>query len=136
MIIKNVIKTCYFFIDRTIWFVDLSQKQFLNPWHFDLNRDIGDIFIKDIRQTKIILYEKFIHKNAIVMSCNDCFEFQLFIISLDENSMLDALNCRFVTFDAFSYDETYSSEIFTGNSHFDYENYLLNKGNYYLEMVN
>ena len=125
MIIKNVIKTCFCFIDRSVWFVNLSQKQVVNPWHFDLNRDIGDMFIKDIRQTKIILDEKFIHKNTIVISCNDCFEFQLFIISLEENSMLDTLNCRFVTFDAFSYDETYSSEIFTGNSQFDHENYLL-----------
>ena len=127
MIIKNVIKTCSCFIDRTVWFVNLSQKQFVNPWHFDLNRDIGDIFIKDIHQTKIILDEKFIHKNTIVISCNDCFEIQLFMISLEENSMLDTLNCRFVTFDAFSYDETYSSEIFTGNSQFDHENYLLSR---------
>ena len=106
MIIKNVIKTCSCFIDRTVWFVNLSQKQVVNPWHFDLNRDIGDIFIKDIHQTKIILDEKFIHKNTIVISCNDCFEFQLFIISLEENSMLDTLNCRFVTSDPFSYVES------------------------------
>ena len=92
-----------------------------------MNRDIGDIFIKNIRQTEIILDEKFIHKNTIVISCNDCFNFLLFIISLEENSMLDTLNCRFVTFDAFSYDETYSSEIFTGNSQFDHENYLLSR---------
>ena len=57
MIIKNVIKTCFCFIDRSVWFVNLSQKQVVNPWHFDLNRDIGDMFIKDIRQTKIILDE-------------------------------------------------------------------------------
>ena len=49
------------------------------------------------------------------------------MISLEENSMLDTLNCRFVTFDAFSYDETYGSEIFTGNSQFDHENYLLSR---------
>ena len=124
MIIKNVIKTCSCFIDRTVWFVNLSQKQVVNPWHFDLNRDIGDIFIKDIRQTKIILHEKFIHKNTIVISCNDCFEFQLFIISLEENSMLDTLNCRFVTSDSFSYDESYSCDIFTGNSQFVVKNYF------------
>ena len=89
-----------------------------------MNRDIGDIFIKDIRQTKIILDEKFIHKNTIVISCNDCFNFQLFIISLEENSMLDTLNCRFVTSDSFSYDESYSCDIFTGNSQFVVKNYF------------
>ena len=57
MIIKNVIKTCSCFIDSSVWFVNLSQKQVVNPWHFDLSRDIGDMFIKDIRQTKIILDE-------------------------------------------------------------------------------
>ena len=49
MIIKNVNKTCSCFIDRSVWFVNLSQNQVVNPWKFDLNRDIGDIFIKDIR---------------------------------------------------------------------------------------
>ena len=127
MIIKNVIKTCSCFIDRSVWFVNLSQKQVVNPWHFDLNRDIGDIFIKNIRQTEIILDEKFIHKNSIVISCNDFFNFQLFIISLEENSMLDTLNCRFVTFDTFSYDDGYSSEIFTGNSQFGHGNYFLSR---------
>ena len=131
MIIENVIKTCSCFIYRTIWFVNLSPKQVVNPWHFDLNCDIADIFIKDIQQTKIILDEKFIHKKTIIIiiiiSCNDCFEFQLFIISLEENSMLDTLNCRFVTFDTFCYDDGYSSEIFTGNSQFDHENYFLSR---------
>ena len=75
MIIKNVIKTCSCFIDRSVWFVNLSQKQVGNPWHFDLNRDIGDMFIKDIRQTKIILDEKFIHKSTIAISCNDFLSF-------------------------------------------------------------
>ena len=89
-----------------------------------MNRDIGDIFIKDIRQTEIILDEKFIHKNTIVISCNDFFNFQLFIISLEENSMLDTLNCRFVTSDSFSYDESYSCDIFTGNSQFVVKNYF------------
>ena len=102
----------------------MSQKQFVNPWHFDLNRDIGDTFIKDIRQTKIILDKKFIHKNTIVISCNYCFNFQLFITSLEENSMLDTLNCRFVTSDSFSYDESYSCNIFTGNSQFVVKNYF------------
>ena len=66
MIIKKVIKTCSCFIDRTVWFVNLSQKQVVNPWHFDLNCDIGDIFIKDIRQTKIILDEKLYVKTLLL----------------------------------------------------------------------
>ena len=141
MIIENVIKTCSCFIDRTIWFVNLSPKQVVNPWHFDLNCDIRDIFIKDIQQTKIILDEKFIHKNTIIIiiiiSCNDCFEFQLFIISLKENSMLDTLNCRFVTSDAFSYDKV-TAVIYLLVIHsliMKIISYLLNKGNYYLEML-
>ena len=72
MIMKNVIKTCSCLIDRTVWFVNLSQKQFVNPWHFDLNRDIGDIFIKDIRQTKIILDEKFIHFPVMIALSFNC----------------------------------------------------------------
>ena len=60
----------------------------------------------------------------IVVSCVDCFEFQLFLISLEENSMLDTLNCRFVTSDCFTYGDDYRDDIFTGNSQFVYENYF------------
>ena len=41
--------------------------------------------------------------------------------------MLDTLNCRFVTSDAFSYDDGYSSDIFTGNLQFDHKIYFLSR---------
>ena len=60
---------------------------------------IGNKFIKEIRTIKIIDDKNLVQKNTIVVSRVDCFEFQLFLISLEENSMLDTLNCRFVTSD-------------------------------------
>ena len=86
---------------------------------------IGNKFIKEIRTTKILDDdEKTLFKNTIVVSCVDCFEFQLMLISLQENSMLDTLNCRFVTSDCFTFDDDYSRDIFTGNSQFVYKNYF------------
>ena len=130
--IKTVVKTCSCFVDMAIWFVNLSQKCVVNPWRFDCVQSqdqildiIGNIFIKEIRSTKILdVDEKTLFKNTIVVSCVDCFEFQLMLISLQENSMLDTLNCRFVTSDCFTFDDDYSSDIFTGNSQFVLENYL------------
>ena len=89
MIIKNVIKTCSCFIDRSVWFINLSQKQVVNPFYFEMsdfengNRIVDIVenkFIKDVRETKIIIDGKIIHKNTIVISCDDCFKFQLFLI--------------------------------------------------------
>ena len=51
-------------------------------------------------------------KDTIVISCVDCFEFQLFLLSSEENCMLDTLNCRFVTSDCFTFGDDYSDEIF------------------------
>ena len=129
--IKTVIKACSCFIDKSVWFLNLSQKRAVNPWRFDCfepERRIVDIisnkFIKDIRTTKILVDEKTCLKNTIVISCVDCFEFQLMLISLQENSMLDTLNCRFVTYDCSTFDDDYSSDIFTGNYQFVLENYF------------
>ena len=129
--IKTVIKTCSCFIDKSVWFVNLSQKRAVNPFSFDCvgpeNRIldiIGNKFIKDIRTTKIPVDEKTCFKKTIVISCVDCFEFQLMLISLQENSMLDTLNCRFVTSDCSTFDDDYSSDIFAGNSQFFNENYF------------
>ena len=128
---KTVIKTCSCFVDKAIWFVNLSQKRVVNPWRFDCVRSEGRLigiienkFIKEIRLAKIIVDEKICFKDTIVISCVDCFNFQLFLLSFEENCMLDTLNCRFVTSDCFSYDDDYSSDIFTGNSQFVHENYF------------
>ena len=126
---KTVIKTCSCFIDKAVWFVNLSQKQPVNTLRFecfDPERRIVDIlsnkFIKDIRSTKILVDGKICLKDTIVISCVDCFEFQLMLISIQENSMLDTLNCRFVTYDYSTFDDYYSSDIFTENSQFVIEN--------------
>ena len=133
--IKTVIKTCSCFVDNAVWFVNLSQKCVVNPWRiFDCNEPenrivdiIGNKFIREIRTIKIIDDKNLVQKNTIVVSCVDCFEFQLFLISVEENSMLDTLNCRFVTSDCFTYGDDYSDDIFTGNSQFVYENYFYSR---------
>ena len=130
--IKTLIKTCSCFVDNAVWFVILSQKRVVNPWRFDCiepeNRImdiVGNKFIKEIRTIKIFDEKKNLdQKNTIFVSCVDCFEFHLFLISLEENSMLDTLNCRFVTSDCFTYGDDYSDDIFTGNSQFVYESYF------------
>ena len=58
----------------------------------------------------------------------DCFKFQLFLLSFEENCFLDTLNCRFVTSDCFTYDDDdCNSDIFTGNSQFAHENYFYSR---------
>ena len=131
---KTVIKTCSCFVDKAIWFVNLSQKRVVNPWRFDCVRSenrlvdiIENKFIKEVRSTKNLVDEKICLKDTIVISCVDCFEFQLFLLSSEENCMLDTLNCRFVTSDFCTYGDDYSDEIFIGNSQFVHENYFYSR---------
>ena len=132
--IKNVIKTCSYFVDKAIWFVNLSQKQVVPLWRFDYVRRqtrIEDIieekFIKEIRTIRTYIDGEILVKNTIVVSCVACFEFQLFLLSFEEKSIFDTINCRFVTTDSFSYSDDLSSDIFVGNSQFVIENYFLSR---------
>ena len=132
--IKNVIKTCSCFVDKAVWFVNLSQKRVVRPWRFDYVRrqtQIEDIienkFIKEIRTTRTTVDGKSVVKNTIVISCVNCFEFQLFLLSFEEKSIFDTINCRFVFSDSFTYSDDFSSDIFTGNSQFVVENYFLSR---------
>ena len=54
MIIKNVIKTCSCFIDRSVWFINLSQKQVVNPFYFEMSDFENGNRIADIVENKFI----------------------------------------------------------------------------------
>ena len=131
--IKNVIKTCCCFIDKAIWFVNLSQV--VQPWRFDHVRaqtQLQDImenkFIKKVHTKRILTAgDSVIVMNTIVVSCVDCFKFQLFLLSFEEKSIFDTIDCRFVTRDSSSFDDYYESDIFTGNSQFVVENYFFSR---------
>ena len=130
--IKNVIKTCCCFVDKAVWFV--NQIQSVPLWHFDhVKRQtrIEDIleekFIKEIRTVRTYIDGKILVKNAIIVSCVKCFEFQLLEMSSRQNPIFDAINCRFVISDSFSYSDVFTNDIFTGNSQFVVENYFLSR---------
>ena len=130
--IKNVIKTCCCFVDKAVWFV--NQIQSVPLWHFDhVKRQtrIEDIleekFIKEIRTVRTYIDGKILVKNAIIVSCVKCFEFQLLEMSSRQNPIFDAINCRLVISDSFSYSDVFTNDIFTGNSQFVVENYFLSR---------
>ena len=132
--IKNVIKTCSCFVDKAIWFVNLSKNQSCKPWLFDhvrtqtqLQDIIENKFIKEVRTTRTLIDGKSVVKNTVVVSCVDCFNFQLFLLSFVEKSIFDMIDCRFVTRDSSSFDDYYSSDIFTGNGQFVVENYFFSR---------
>ena len=94
-------------------------------------------FIKEVDTTKIRLnhYEVLL-KITIVKSCANCFKFQVSLSILEENSMLDSLNCRFVTSDMFTFSDDFNSNIFTDNSQLLLKIISIqkNKRNYYLRV--
>ena len=132
--IKNVIKTCSCFVDKAIWFLNLSQKDACRPWLFDhvrtqtaLQDIIENKFIKEVRTKRTFIDGKSVVENTIVVSCVDCFNFQVFLLSFDEKSIFDTISCRFVTTDSSSFDDYYSSDIFIGNNQFVVENYFFSR---------
>ena len=130
--IKNVIKTCCCFVDKAVWFV--NQFQPFPLWQFDhvkrqtrVEDIIEEKFIKEIRTVRTYIDGRILVKNTIIVSCVKCFEFQLFQLSSQANSIFDTINCRFVTTDCFSYSDDFTNDIFTGNSQFVVENYFLSR---------
>ena len=128
--IKNVIKTCCCFVDKAVWFV--NQFQPFPLWQFDhvkrqtrVEDIIEEKFIKEIRTVRTYIDGQILVKNTIIVSCIKCFEFQLFQLSSQANSIFDTVNCRFVTTHYFSNSDDFTNDIFTGNSQFVVENYFL-----------
>ena len=129
---KNFIKTCCYFVDKAVWFV--NQFQSVPLWQFDhvkrqtrIEDIIEEKFIKEIRTVRTYIDGQILVKNTIIVSCVKCFEFQLFQLSSQANSIFDTINCRFVTTDCFSYSDDFTNDIFTGNSQFVVENYFLSR---------
>ena len=91
--------------------------------YFNFFEFLNNEFIKEVCTTKTRLndYEVLL-KITIVKSCANCFKFQVSLSILEENSLLDSLNCRFVTSDMFTFSDDFNSDIFTGNSQFVVEN--------------
>ena len=90
--IKIVIKTSSCFIDRAVWFMNLSDT--VPPdWYFDSTinysyknrtRDFLDnYFIKEVRTAKTLIDDdndyELLNKITIIKSCFDCFKFQVFL---------------------------------------------------------
>ena len=131
--IKIVIKTCSCYIDRAVWFINSPQIHNFNPWYFDLTINqqkrneifLKREFIKEVRTTKILLNnDEVLRKITIVKSCFDCFNIQVFLSLQKEFSVLNNVNCRFVTSDVFTFSDDCNSDIFIGNSQFTVENYF------------
>ena len=132
--IKNVIKTCSCFVDKAVWFVNYSRP--VQRWRFDpvkvqtrIEDIIEDKFIKENHRRVSFIDGKSLVKSTIVVSCVQCFEFQLLRLSSNANmnSTFDNINCRFVTIDSFTYGDDFNDDIFTGNSQFVVENWFLSR---------
>ena len=126
----NVIKTCSCFIDKSVWFINLPENQSRKLWLFDHARTqtaVQDIldnkFIKEIRSKRTAG----VLQNTIVVSCINCYYFQLLLLSFENNSIFDTINCRFTTPLMSTFGDSYDDEAFVGNSQFVVENYFFSR---------
>ena len=126
----NVIKTCSCFIDKSVWFINLPENQSRKLWLFNdvkTQSDVQDIldnkFIKEIRSKRTAG----VLQNMIVLSCVDCFYFQLLLLSFENNSIFDTINCRFRASCTSTFGDNYDDCVFVGNSQFVVENYFFSR---------
>ena len=127
----NIIKTCSCFIEKAVWFVNLPEKQGRRIQLFDHVREqtsLQDIierkFIKQVRTKRVC---PGILQNTIIVSCVDCFYFQLLLLSVNDRTIFDTINCRFVTTSPTAFGDSFDDEIYVGNSQFVVENYFFNR---------
>ena len=116
---KTIIKVCFCFLDRAVWFINRSS---LLPYWFlnskvkneDDTTNDDEHFILERR----ISNDNFIFKQTIVCSCMDCFRFQVSISSDENFSCLSNVDCRFVKKDLNLFDDTFNDDIFVGDYQF------------------
>ena len=74
-----------------------------------------DIFIKE---KKHCIFDRRISYVEYVISCFDCFVFQLWNLTIDNIRLFDTVNCRFTFSDPFNYGQEFSDDVFVGNGQF------------------
>ena len=127
----NIIKTCSCFIEKAVWFVNLPEKYCHRIHLFDhvkeqtsLQDIIEQKFIKAIRTKRVGSNDL---QNTVVVSCVDCFYFQLLLLSVNDRKIFDSIDCRFRTTCPSSFGDSFDDDIYVGNSQFCVENYFFNR---------
>ena len=132
--IKNIIKCCSCFLDKAIWFVNSPYQSHI--WRFDyvsrkrtqFNDLIDDKFIcKSRSKLKKLDNGEILTTNTMIVCCTKCFDFQLIHLSSEKDMMkiFDEVKCRHVSYDRLTYGDSYSDNVFIGNSQFVVQNYFL-----------
>ena len=113
---------CSCFFDQCVWF---SKQNNLDINFNKIQLSKSDIFIKEKRHHHIfdgpLLYIEY------VISCFDCFTFQMWNLTIENIRLFDTVNCRFTFSDQFNYGEEFGDDIFTGNNQFAHQNNMLNR---------
>ena len=85
----------------------------------------SDFFIKERRDHYIvngpIMYTEY------VISCLDCYTFQVWNLSIENIRLFDTVACRFTFSDQYNYGEEFEDDIFVGNNQFERENNVLTR---------
>ena len=117
MTIKIVSCSCFF--DQCIYLTTCSNSDI----YFDsITSNDRDIFIKEKRHR---IFDGRISYVEYVISCFDCFAFQLWNLTIQNVQLLNTVNCRFTFSDPFNYGQEFCDDVFIGNGQFFEENELL-----------
>ena len=114
--IKNTIKCCFCFLDRSVWFVN-SPDYSMQLWRFGCFKPSVERFIRKNTLCYEIDKQEIVLNNQMTISCVRCFEFQLFLFSCSNEMMkiFDDVKCRQVALDAFTFGDGFDDDIFIGN---------------------
>ena len=111
MTIKVTCCSCFF--DQCVWLTTQNNRDI----KFDKIRlTDSDIFVKE-KKHHFILNGPLLYFEYLI-SCFDCFTFQLWNLTIQDIRLFDTVNCRFTFSDPYNYGEDFGDDIFTGNEQF------------------
>ena len=104
---------CSCFFDQCVW---LSTQSDHDTKFYEIQSIKSDIFIKEKRYHRIS--SGFLFYIEYVISCFDCFTFQLWNLTIKNIRLLDTVDCRFTYSDHFNFGEEFCDDVFIGNNQF------------------
>ena len=113
---------CSCFFDQCVW---LSTQSDHDTKFYEIQSIKSDIFIKEKRYHRIS--SGFLFYTEYVISCFDCFTFQLWNLTIKNIRLLDTVDCRFTYSDHFNFGEEFGDDVFIGNNQFSHRNNLLDR---------
>lgn len=111
------VKSCSCFFEQCVWLTMQSNPDV----EFDKIAKGIDLFVKE-KQHHFIYGGSLLYVEYLI-SCIDCFTFQLWNLTIENIRIFDTVDCQFTFSDTFNFGEEFHDDVFIGNNDFFSQNH-------------